>query len=61
MGSEEKKWRDLYEFDTPVIYINASKLGEEKPEIASKAKKLMHRFTEEQIIGKMDEVEAQSV
>ncbi|PMD17458.1 hypothetical protein NA56DRAFT_662101 [Hyaloscypha hepaticicola] len=57
MKPEETKWRDLYEFDTPVIHINSSKKGEELPELASKVKKLMHRFSPEEVEAKMDAVE----
>jgi len=32
-------------------------VGEELPELSSKAKKLMHRFTAEQVKEVMDEVE----
>ncbi|KAN0117416.1 hypothetical protein V8E51_003393 [Hyaloscypha variabilis] len=61
MKPEGKCWRDLYEFDTPVIHINSSKKGEEVPELASKAKKLMHRFSPEEVKAKMDDVESQGV
>jgi hypothetical protein len=37
--------------------VSSSTTGEESPELASKAKKLMHRFTAEQVTAKMDEVE----
>lgn len=75
MKLEETKWRDLYEFDTPVvcslpllrdqitdidfkqIHINSSKEGEELPELASKVKKLMHRFSPEEVKEKMGAVE----
>ncbi|KAE8444256.1 hypothetical protein EG329_000756 [Mollisiaceae sp. DMI_Dod_QoI] len=60
MKFEEKRWRDLYEFDTPVIHISLSKLEEERPELSSKAKKLMHRFNFDQVNEKMDVVEAES-
>ncbi|CZS90425.1 hypothetical protein WAI453_004181 [Rhynchosporium graminicola] len=54
---ESKKWRDLYEFDTPVIHISKAELGEEDPVDSAKAIKLMHRFTTDEIITKMDAVE----
>lgn len=72
MAPEGRSWKDLYEFDTPVvrlkfqneaqswfksIHVSSSTTGEESPELASKAKKLMHRFTAEQVTAKMDEVE----
>ncbi|KAI1505256.1 hypothetical protein F5X99DRAFT_405149 [Biscogniauxia marginata] len=51
------RWRDLYEFDVPVIHINKSSAPEEHPQAASKAVKLMHRFTTDQVRAKMDAVE----
>ncbi|RDL41976.1 Glutaredoxin-like protein [Venustampulla echinocandica] len=50
-------WKDLYEFDTPVIHVSSSKTPDERPELSSKAQKLMHRFTAEQVTEKMDAVE----
>ncbi|CAG8973983.1 hypothetical protein HYALB_00011561 [Hymenoscyphus albidus] len=53
MAPEGKKWKDLYEFDTPVIHVSNSKL-EEEPSLSSQALKLMHRFTAEQVVEKME-------
>ncbi|KAK7228598.1 hypothetical protein V2G26_000768 [Clonostachys chloroleuca] len=52
------KWRDLYDFDVPVIHISKSSSPSEDVTTASKAVKLMHRFTPEQVQTKMDEVES---
>jgi len=60
MTQEAKGWRDLYEFDTPVIHISSSKNPEELPELSSQARKLMHRFSAEQVTGQMDAVEARA-
>jgi len=78
-SDEAKGWRDLYEFDTPVvcgyiyiyiggdllmrmqIHISSSKTGAESSEMAAKAKKLMHRFTAEEVKAQMDIVEGESV
>jgi hypothetical protein len=78
-SDEAKSWRDLYEFDTPVvsdyiyiyiggdllmrmqIHISSSKAGAERSEMAAKAKKLMHRFTAEEVKAQMDIVEGESV
>ncbi|KAG4425675.1 hypothetical protein IFR04_001137 [Cadophora malorum] len=57
MKPDAKKWRDLYEFDTPVVHISRSKLGEEDPAMSAKAIKLMHRFTADEIKAKMDVAE----
>ncbi|CAJ2512739.1 Uu.00g008580.m01.CDS01 [Anthostomella pinea] len=50
-------WRDLYEFDVPVIHISKSSAPEEHPQSVSKAARIMHRFTAEQVKAKMDAVE----
>lgn len=54
MDSEGKKWRDLYEFDTPVIHISNSGQTDELPELSSSATKLMHRFKVNDVITEMD-------
>ncbi|KAL2130313.1 hypothetical protein VTI74DRAFT_6639 [Chaetomium olivicolor] len=54
---ESKAWRDLYEFDVPVIHISKAQASEEDPKLSSKAAKLMHRFTVEEVMSKMDAVE----
>lgn len=41
------------------IHIKDSSKGEELPEHAAKAVKLMHRFTEEEVKAKMDIVDQQ--
>ncbi|KAI1330929.1 hypothetical protein F5Y16DRAFT_361600 [Xylariaceae sp. FL0255] len=51
------QWRELYDFDVPVIHISKSSASEEKPELVSTAVRLMHRFTVDQVQAKMDEVE----
>jgi len=42
------------------IHIRSSREVEELPEWASRAVKLMHRFTEEEVKAKMDIVEQES-
>ncbi|KAH6650035.1 hypothetical protein F5144DRAFT_597520 [Chaetomium tenue] len=54
---EAKKWRDLYDFDVPVIHISKAQSLEEDPKLSSKAVKLMHRFTVEEVMAKMNAVE----
>ncbi|KAK3945341.1 hypothetical protein QBC46DRAFT_336656 [Diplogelasinospora grovesii] len=54
---EAKGWRDLYEFDVPVIHISKAEQPAEDPKLSSKAVKLMHRFTPEEVKAKMDLVE----
>ncbi|PQE25936.1 glutaredoxin domain-containing protein [Rutstroemia sp. NJR-2017a BBW] len=57
MEEGQTHWKDLYEFDTPVIHVSSEGVGEERSELAAEAKKLMHRFTEEEVKRKMNEVE----
>lgn len=54
---EAKAWRDLYEFDVPVIHISKAQGSPEDPSLSGKASKLMHRFTPEDVQAKMDTVE----
>ncbi|KAK6842677.1 glutaredoxin domain containing protein [Apiospora arundinis] len=51
------RWRDLYEFDVPVIHVSRAVAPEEHPKSASKALKLMHRFTVDEVQAKMDVAE----
>ncbi|KAK4110492.1 hypothetical protein N656DRAFT_713756 [Canariomyces notabilis] len=55
---EAKRWRDLYEFDVPVIHVSKAEWPAENPELSSKAVKLMHRFTPQDVEAKMDAVES---
>ncbi|KLU84146.1 hypothetical protein MAPG_03191 [Magnaporthiopsis poae ATCC 64411] len=55
---EAQRWRDLYDFDVPVVHISKAEAPEEEPSLASAAVKLMHRFTPEDVKAKMDVVEA---
>ncbi|KAF4637436.1 hypothetical protein G7Y89_g639 [Cudoniella acicularis] len=54
MTPDAKGWQDLYEFDVPVIHIAKTEHGLERPELSAKAQKLMHRFSAEQVMEKMD-------
>ncbi|KAK8140493.1 glutaredoxin domain protein [Apiospora sp. TS-2023a] len=51
-------WRDLYEFDVPVIHVSKATAPKEDPKSASKALKLMHRLKEVDVQAKMDAAEA---
>ncbi|KAK2611084.1 hypothetical protein N8I77_004460 [Diaporthe amygdali] len=52
-----RSWKELYDFDVPVIHVSKSDAPEEDPKLASKALKLMHRFTPEQVKATMDKAE----
>jgi len=58
-----KKWGGVYHVisaDDIQIHISKSKSPAEQPELSSKAKKLMHRFTEEEVEAKMDDAESET-
>ncbi|EHK45237.1 hypothetical protein TRIATDRAFT_28179, partial [Trichoderma atroviride IMI 206040] len=54
---EFKHWKNLYDFDIPVIHISKAEAAEEDVNKTGKAIKLMHRFTTEQVEAKMDQAE----
>ncbi|KAF1951468.1 glutaredoxin 2 [Byssothecium circinans] len=54
MEPGQEKWKDIYEFDTPVIHIDKSSALE----TSTSALKLMHRFQEDEVIQKLDEAES---
>ncbi|KAL7799143.1 hypothetical protein V8C37DRAFT_398966 [Trichoderma ceciliae] len=58
---EFKHWKNLYDFDIPVIHISRAEAGEEDISRTGKAVKLMHRFTTEQVEAKMNQVEAEAI
>lgn len=57
MDSNQKKWKDLYEYDTPVVHIQRVFHRHSNPDIATDPRTLMHRFTENQVELLIDEVE----
>lgn len=58
MAKGQEVWKGFYEFDTPVLHVQRVSSATSKPEIVSEAKKLMHRFTPEEIEKLVDEAEA---
>ncbi|OQU98392.1 Glutaredoxin-like domain-containing protein [Cladophialophora immunda] len=64
MDPAQTKWRDVYEFDVPVLHVDNSKgEGDARPETndyaptLDAARKLMHRFTAQEVENAVDEVE----
>ena len=59
MASGQEAWK-VYEFDTPVIHVSrlcsAPQDGGQQS-IARECGKLMHRFTEDQVLRLIDEIE----
>lgn len=75
MKPDQTVWRNLYEFDTPVvsisslikamadfsqIHVSNASSPEEDPELSGKAKKLMHRFSAEEVQKKMNDTDDMS-
>lgn len=58
MAKGHEQWRDMYEFDTPVLHVQRVFYTYSKPDIVSEARKLMHRFSSEEIENLIDEAEA---
>ncbi|KAL2818311.1 hypothetical protein BJX63DRAFT_70508 [Aspergillus granulosus] len=48
-----KEWRDVYEFDVPVLHVQSAK----KTGDLSDPKKLFHRFTEKEVETLVDDAE----
>ncbi|KAL9119654.1 MAG: hypothetical protein Q9187_003795 [Circinaria calcarea] len=57
MAEGQKEWRELYEFDTPVVHIQRVFHTYSEPNIITEARKLMHRFDETQVEALIDEAE----
>jgi len=58
MEPDKRVWRDLYEFDVPVIHISRAEEPDEQPSLSGKALKLMHRFKAMEVESMMDQAEA---
>ncbi|RAO65583.1 uncharacterized protein BHQ10_001595 [Talaromyces amestolkiae] len=52
MVPENKKWKDVYEFDVPVLHVQPAASEDE-----SGLRKLFHRFSESEVERVVDEVE----
>lgn len=53
MEPGQERWKDVYEFDTPVIHIDKASA----PETTTSSLKLMHRFKKEDVTKLMDQAE----
>lgn len=56
MTPANKPWRDVYDFDVPVLHVQYNKGQTE----LSDPKKLFHRFTEQEVENLVDEAEKQT-
>jgi hypothetical protein len=52
MAPGNKQWKDVYEFDVPVLHIQSQQLMPEEP------RKLFHKFTEEEVEKLVNEAES---
>ena len=59
MEKDNKKWFNGYAFDVPVLHVSRVFHTYSKPDIVSEERKLMHRFSEQEIEEMMDEAEQQ--
>lgn len=51
MATGNKMWKDVYEFDTPVLHVQRTDQAD-----AAEPKKLFHRFSEQEVEKLVDEV-----
>jgi Glutaredoxin-like domain (DUF836) len=58
MAKGQEAWKDRYEFDTPVLHVQRVFYTYSKPDVVSEARKLMHRFSAEEVERLVDEAEA---
>lgn len=56
MNPKYKRWRDVYEFDSPVIHINLSDSDMEREYGGSLPMKLMHHIRTQDIVIKIDQL-----
>lgn len=49
MAEGQKQWKDMYEFDTPVLHVQAVPRTTTESDLLSGAKKLWHRFSAQEI------------
>ena len=57
MAEEHKKFRNMYEFDVPVLHVERVFHTYSKPNIVTQPKKLMHRFQVKEVEELIDEAE----
>lgn len=57
MAPGQQQWKNLYEFETPVLHVERVFHTYSKPNVVSDVKKLWHRFSVEEIEKLIDEAE----
>jgi hypothetical protein len=58
MAAGQQAWRQLYEFDTPVLHVQRVTHTYAKPDVVSDPSELMHRFVADEVERLVDEAEA---
>lgn len=59
MDKDNRKWKNEYAYDIPVLHVSRVFHTYSKPDIVSQEKKLFHRFSEAEIEALIDEAEQQ--
>lgn len=54
MADGQEHWKNLYEFDTPVLHVQRVEYTYAKKDTISEAGKLMHRFTDSEVNQLLD-------
>ncbi|KAI4207120.1 MAG: hypothetical protein LQ349_009874, partial [Xanthoria aureola] len=57
MSHGQESWKQLYEFDTPVVHVQRVFHNYAKPNIMTEPRKLMHRFSEKDLESLIEEAE----
>jgi glutaredoxin len=57
MEPGNKSWKDVYDFDVPVLHVQSVHNGLPKEADLSDARKLFHRWTEQEVERSIDEAE----
>lgn len=56
MQSGNQQWKDVYEFDVPVLHAQSVEQGPKEADL-SDARKLFHRWTEQEVEQLVDDAE----
>lgn len=56
MQSDNQSWKDVYEFDVPVLHAQSVDKGPKEAEL-SDTRKLFHRWTEQEVERLVDDAE----
>ncbi|CAG8416310.1 unnamed protein product [Penicillium salamii] len=59
MAPGNEAWREVYDFDVPVLHVQSVQTGLPKQADLSDARKLFHRWTEQEVERSVDEAENQ--